>query len=597
MPMLSTIRALLPIFAERPWASLGLVALVVSSSLLEGVGIGFLVPLLESLDRPGEVASDSYISTFLRSLFQLVGVPYTLWSILLAGFGLFLLHTVLVYVLDVRTALQSEEVTAQKRVRLFHNLLYADLSCIHARKEGELVNGIITECSRVQVAFMNAVYVLAHVVSIAMYLAMALMLSWPLVLAALGLVGIAALGLKRELRKAALYGHMLTEANMQVQHTALEHLGGMRAIRAFNLEEYSHGVFRAQASELPRLRAAIARSRARLVTIFEAIIMACLMVIVYFSVTWARMSIPVLLTFVFILFRLYPKIGGMNKALHQAISTAPGAVAVARLIQATRSPSIRSGQKPFRQLREGVRFERVSFSYDGKGQVLRDVSFTIGRGQMVAIVGASGGGKSTLVNLLMRFYDPTSGRVLVDGTDLRELDLADWRRAVALVDQDVFLFNDTIRNNIAVGKPGASEAEIVAAARRAYAHDFIMELPQGYDTLIGDRGVRLSGGQRQRIALARALVREPQVLILDEATSELDSRSEQLIRQAVEEYARERTIFAIAHRLSTIRHADKILVLEGGRIVEEGDHKSLLQNGQHYAEFLRLQEAPATARG
>lgn len=595
MLVLNTVRALLPVFAERPWASIGLVALVASSSLLEGVGIGFLVPLLESLDSPGSVASDSYLSSLLRSLFQLVGVPYTLWSILLAGFSLFLLHTALVYVLDVRTALLSEEVTAQKRVRLFHNLLYADLSCIQARKEGELVNGIITECSRVQVAFMNTVYVVAHVVSIAMYLAMALMLSWPMVLAAVGLVGLTAFGLKRELRKAATYGRLLTGASEQVQQTTLEHLGGLRTIRAFNLEGQSHAAFSVQVSELPRLRVALARSRARLVTVFEAIIMACLMVIVYFSVTWASMSIPVLLTFVFILFRLYPKVGGINKALHQVISAAPGVQTVARLIEETRWPSIRSGHQSFRQLVRDISFEGASFSYDGKTPVLRDISFTIGRGQMVAVVGASGGGKSTLVNLLMRFYDPTSGRILVDGTDLRELDLADWRRAVALVDQDVFLFNDTIRNNIAVGKPGASEAEIVAAARRAYAHDFISELPQGYDTLVGDRGVRLSGGQRQRLALARALLRQPQVLILDEATSDLDSRSEQLIRQAVEEFAREWTVFAIAHRLSTIRHADRILVLEGGRIVEEGDHKGLLRNGRQYAEFLRLQEASAPA--
>jgi len=191
----------------------------------------------------------------------------------------------------------------------------------------------------------------------------------------------------------------------------------------------------------------------------------------------------------------------------------------------------------------------------------------------------------------MRFYDPTSGSILIDGIDLKELDLHAWRSSIALVNQDIFLFNDTISSNIAMGKFGATDQEIVEASRQAYADKFISKLPDGYDTVIGDRGVRLSGGQRQRIALARAIVRDPQILILDEATSELDSRSEQLIRQAVEELGTTRTVITVAHRLSTIRHADKIIVLDEGKLVEEGSHDELLKGDGQYARFLRIQES------
>jgi subfamily B ATP-binding cassette protein MsbA len=308
------------------------------------------------------------------------------------------------------------------------------------------------------------------------------------------------------------------------------------------------------------------------------------------------MSIPTLLTFVFLLYRFQPRVGSINKAFHQLTFGISGVNNVMTLIRETESPSIRSGSKQPARLQHEIRFERLVFGYSGEAPVLKDVSFSLKSGETTAVVGSSGAGKTTVVNLVMRFYDPLSGSVLVDGTDLKELDLQAWRSSIALVNQDIFLFNDTVGSNIAMGKLGATDQEIAEAARRAYADEFISNLPQGYETVIGDRGVRLSGGQRQRIALARAIVRDPQILILDEATSELDSRSEQLIRQAVEELGASRTVITVAHRLSTIRHAEKIVVLDKGKVVEEGSHDDLLKGDGQYAQFLRVQEL-ATADG
>lgn len=235
-----------------------------------------------------------------------------------------------------------------------------------------------------------------------------------------------------------------------------------------------------------------------------------------------------------------------------------------------------------------VEFHDVSFAYDGE-TVLNNLNLTASHGEIIALVGPSGGGKSTLVSLIPRFYDVTAGAVLVDGIDIRSLRMADLTRQVALVDQETMLFNDTIANNIRYGNFSASDLEVEAAAKAAFAHDFIMEMPDGYTTNIGDRGTRLSGGQRQRICIARALVKDAPILILDEATSALDTESEQMVQKALENLMANRTTFVIAHRLSTVLHADKIIVLEDGRIVESGSHGELLKNSGLYSRLHSLQ--------
>ncbi|MBM4466400.1 MAG: ABC transporter ATP-binding protein [Chloroflexi bacterium] len=240
-------------------------------------------------------------------------------------------------------------------------------------------------------------------------------------------------------------------------------------------------------------------------------------------------------------------------------------------------------------IRGAVAFEGVSFRYGTGEEVLRDVSFEMQPGQVVALVGPSGAGKTSIANLIPRFYDPVSGRVTVGGHDVREVRLASLRRQVSVVLQDTFLFNGTVRENIIYGQPDASEEEMIAAAKAAYAHEFIVSLPQGYDTEIGERGVKLSGGQKQRLALARAILTDPRILILDEATSSVDAEAEYLIQQALENVLEGRTALIIAHRLSTIRHADKIIALEDGRIVEVGDHGELLARGGLYSQMYRRQ--------
>src|SRR5690606_19500297 len=234
---------------------------------------------------------------------------------------------------------------------------------------------------------------------------------------------------------------------------------------------------------------------------------------------------------------------------------------------------------------------RVGFAYNPGEPVLRDIELTIRPGEVVALVGPSGAGKSTLADLLPRFHDPLDGRVTLDGRDLRDLRLAELRRLMGIVTQETILFHDTVAANIAYGSDDAPRDRIEAAARAAHAHDFIRDMPEGYDTVIGERGVRLSGGQRQRLAIARALFRNPPILILDEATSALDTESEQLVQRAIDELMEDRTVLVIAHRLSTVRRADQILVIDGGRIVERGRHEELLERRGAYRRLYELQFA------
>jgi subfamily B ATP-binding cassette protein MsbA len=293
------------------------------------------------------------------------------------------------------------------------------------------------------------------------------------------------------------------------------------------------------------------------------------------------------LTAVFLMYNPIKRLASANMTIQQALSAAERVFAV---LDVETEAATDTGVQGLDGVRTSIELRGVSFRYDGvETWALRDLSLTVRAGEVLALVGSSGAGKTTLVNLIPRFYDPTEGAILIDGADLREIRLAALRRQIGIVSQETLLFDDTVRNNIAYGKDEVNEDAITDAAKAAYAHEFIMRLPNGYATLIGENGVKLSGGERQRLAIARALLRNPPILILDEATSSLDTESERMVQMALANLMKGRTTFVIAHRLSTVQRADRIVVLAGGRLVEIGRHDDLLARGGIYQRLYQMQ--------
>ena len=368
------------------------------------------------------------------------------------------------------------------------------------------------------------------------------------------------------------FGGMAVQASAALSQRTLEALAAMRIIRLFGRETYEQKRYDRASGEkrLAWLRIEVATA---LVPPMSEILHTVLFLGVLLFAWQAAISVAIILAFLLLLYRLQPYARRLDEYRAELAALLPAIAEVAKLLDPRDKPVIRSGSRPFPGLREAISFDDVSFRYEGATHgrdAVTGLSCEIRRNQATAIVGDLGAGKSTMVSLLCRLYVPTAGSIRVDGVPLQELDLTAWRRRIAFAGQDVELMDETVLDNIAYGRPGADRVAVVMAAREADAHGFITSLPQGYDTLVGERGLGLSAGQRQRIGLARALIREPDILILDEATNALDSVSENAIQGALERLAGRLTMIVIAHRLSTIRHADHVIVLSQGRLVEQG---------------------------
>lgn len=385
------------------------------------------------------------------------------------------------------------------------------------------------------------------------------------------------------------------EGTKHLTDAAQETLANQNIVKAYQAEERERDRFTRVADRIRRagLRSAsIAGMSPPIIEFIGVLFVAALLFFAEREIRLGRMNAAQFITFLFFLFRSYDpmrKLSRLQNSLSQAL-------AAARHVWEVMDERVEIPEKPnaveLPTLQREIEFRHVSFGYANESRtVLNEVDLTVPVGKMIALVGESGGGKSTLTKLLPRFHDPTSGAVFWDGTDLRDARIASLRRQIALVTQETVLFNDTVRYNISYGRPDASDEEIRAAARTAFAHDFIMDLPDGYDTVTGERGIFLSGGQRQRLAIARAILMDAPVLILDEATSALDAESEQLVQRALANLIQDRTTIVIAHRLSTVRRADLIVVMEAGRIIEQGTHAALLARGGQYQRLYELQFA------
>jgi subfamily B ATP-binding cassette protein MsbA len=563
----------------RPYLGAGryLVAAVLISSLVitlfEGVGVGLLVPLL-SLLLGGEQAQPMRPIQFLQTHFPGHSPAYYVGLCCVAIVCAIAAKNVASYVAQVFAARLKRRVSINIRDALFARLQRARLDLFERRPAGEIGNIFLVETYRTTVAI-DAATGLAQRGSIAaLYVAALFYLSWPLtvLVVALGLsIGGVLSFVYTRLRTA---GADLTDLNHEVAATLEQSFAGVRVVRAANAQEsemrrfHALNVAQADAEEQSTHASAMLFPLTETVAVMGA--MAIMASAYVFFVRPGLMRSSYLLAFGFVLLRLLPLLNQLYAMQGHLLYLAGGILEVQKWLETPIYPTRPFGDVEFAGVRDAVRFESVSFAYESGRPALSDVTFALPAGATVAVVGPSGAGKSTLAALLLRLRAPASGCITVDGHDYWSFSPETWHRSVAVVEQEAFLFHGTLRQNILFAFDDAPADVLAQAVATANLDDVVASLPEGLDTLVGERGAMLSGGQRQRVAIARAVVRDPAILILDEATSHLDSVSEQLVQQALARAARGRTTLVIAHRLSTIREADWIVVLENGRLVEQG---------------------------
>jgi ATP-binding cassette, subfamily B, bacterial MsbA len=482
------------------------------------------------------------------------------------------------------------------RNHLYETILRRSASFFHRHPTGTILSTLINDVERVQIAisavlgeclqqFFTFVSTVAVVIALGGRLGWALLLFVPVVLSSSRKIG-------REVRTRTRTGQ---DKLAEIQNILHETVTGNRIVKAFNTELWEILRFRKAATRLFRANLRSVRIQSissPLMDTIGAVAIALLLWVGRNEIQQGRMTAPVFVTFIIVLFRLYDPVRKFAYYYNSYQQAMGASASIFTFFDAKDDVKERQRAATLKGFSQSIRFDDVGFFYsseEGEHQILHHVDLEVRSGQVLAVVGPSGAGKSTLVNLIPRFFDVTSGRILIDDHDLRDLSLASLRRQVAQVTQETILFNDTVHNNIAYGQPDVNPELVEQAARHALAHDFILRMPQGYDTIIGEKGFRLSGGERQRIAIARAILKDAPILILDEATSALDAESEALVQAALANLMQGRTVVVIAHRLSTIRRANRIAVLEDGRITAVAAHEDLLNTSPTYQRLYQLQ--------
>jgi ABC-type multidrug transport system fused ATPase/permease subunit len=500
---------------------------------------------------------------------------------------LLILKNLLVYANRVLLSHVNTRANDELRQRVFHVLMQAPFSFWEQRNPGKILETLSNETWRTAEAFQIFGASLVHACTLAVFTILLVTISWKLTIAVVcGILPISFL-IGRASCPAEALGEHSVKMNAELGARMWDGVAGIRTIHAFSLQDQKRHSF-AQASR--RVRDSFFRMElfSALVQPASEIGYASLLLGVLLWQLPHTSSVPTSLVFLLLLFRLQPKLTNLHANWVMLAGMAGSIHDVTALLRPADKMSIASGAIPFRELKHAITFERVTFRYNGEDRpALNDISMFIPAKKVTAIVGESGAGKTTLVHLICRFYDAGQGVIRADDDGFPMLDLQTWCDRIALASQDTHLFSTTIGQNIAVGKRGAREDEIYEAARRANIHDFILQLPDGYESHVGERGLHLSGGQRQRVALARAFIRNPDILILDEATNALDSVTEERISEVLRQNCGTQTIIIVAHRLSTVAIADHIIVLKEGRVVEEGSPADLSSNGGMFSELFR----------
>ena len=598
---------LLKILRPHSWRMAGTIACSVGAAALDTFAFALLIPFLDALFGEQSLLPDKagWVGNILRATIGHLLVPTdpmgSLQRVIVVILAAIVAKNFLAWMSGQLGAQLQEYVTRDLRDQIYSHLQRLPLGFFTRTKVGQIISRVLADTeSTKQLITQLVTQSIQSIATILGYVAFLFGISTRLTLYALFVAPLLMGALQPLLKKLRKGYRRLRNDYGEMTSVLQEVVSGVRLVKSYGAEGYEEQRFIDASHRYSKGMVRVTRIAFMAQPVTEIIGTAIAVVLLWIGarqvIVDKSLAGASLITFLAVVMRLLQPL----KQVSQIPTTAQGALAAAeRVFEVLDTPTEAAtdrGTHVAKSFDRDVVFDHVGFAY-GDEPVLRDVSFTARRGEIVAFVGASGAGKSTLVDLIPRFYEPTSGRILLDGRDTREITLPSLRSLTGIVSQDTVLFNDTVRANIAYGAASKyTAAQVEAAARAANAHGFISELPEGYDTILGERGTRLSGGQRQRIAIARALLTDPPILILDEATSALDTESERLVQEAIDRLLAGRTVFVIAHRLSTIVHATQILVLDRGEVIERGTHADLLAQGGAYRRLYEMQfrdRAPA----
>lgn len=578
----------------------------VLTALFTAISIPLLVPFLEILFGRSEKVTEApefgyslealsrYANYQLSQLILNQGRETALFYVCAGIIGVFLCKNLFRYLSMFFMAPVRNGIIRDIRAKVFDKILELPLSYFSEERKGDIMSRITADVQEVEVSILNTLeaifrepLVIAGALTFMLYVSPQLTV---FVFLLLIFTAIVIGGIGRSLKKSS---GRVQEKLGSIVSIVEEALSGLRIIKGFNAEQYQRDKFKTENDGYRHLLTRLLWRRDLSSPLSEFLGIAVVSILLWYGsrqVFSGQLSAETFLTFIFAFYNVIDPAKSFSKASYNVQKGIAAMMRVERILEAENTIRESPQARPAYRFDRRIEYRDVSFAYQtSQGPVLHDINLTLDKGKVVALVGASGAGKSTLVDLLPRFYEVTAGGIYLDGVDIRNFKIRDLRSLMGIVSQEAILFNDTIYNNIVFGMQGVRPEEVESAARIANAHNFIAAFDQGYQTNIGDRGSKLSGGQRQRLTIARAILKNPPILILDEATSALDSESEKLVQEALLQLMRERTSIVIAHRLSTIQHADEIIVMKNGRILERGTHGALLDQAGEYRKLVGLQ--------
>jgi subfamily B ATP-binding cassette protein MsbA len=480
--------------------------------------------------------------------------------------------------------------TKEIQKQSFKNALNARVAYFDQEGSDDILNAIVTQAEYAGRTIRTVINFFEQLFLVLMYLVVAFVLAPYLTLFTLIFLGGFSILFRYVIEPGYEVGDRVADGNERVQETAQAGTQGIRDTKLFGLKGELFDDFLDAVNQFANASIKLRRNQQAIESFYNLLTAVSVFVLIYFSIVVAEMSLSALGIFLFAMFRLGPKASNLNSQLYDIENNLPHLVRTQRFIdELKRNRESSEEREPVPEEIQTVEFDDVWFSYDNEEHVLQGINFKVKKGELVGFVGRSGAGKSTIVSLLARMYEVNQGEIRANDNPINKMDIQAWRERLSVVRQNPFIFNDTLRYNLTIGNRDVSETELERVCEIAKVDEFLCDLSDGYDTLLGDEGVRLSGGQKQRVALARALIKDADILILDEATSDLDSGLEKLVQEAIEEMERNYAIITIAHRLSTVKNADRIYTVENGQISEAGKHDELVEKGGKYAELYGIQ--------